>query len=120
MYLAQKYTVPAELALLYDFLNSLDLRSYAEKGADHEPSDELATPAQLEGWMRDRGLLPRGARVSIADHRRALELRSAIRSFVQLPPQDRPFDRTRARRLNRASEAYRLVVKISDTGALSL
>ena len=120
MHLAEKYAVPAELALLYEFLNSTDLRSYVEQGTQHTPSDELATPAQLEAWMRARDMLARGGAVRAGDHRRALELRTAMRSFVQLSPEDRPTDRARATRLNRASEAYPLVMKVSGEGTLRL
>jgi predicted RNA-binding Zn ribbon-like protein len=120
MHLAKKYAVPAELALLYEFLNSVDLRTYIEKGTPHTHFDELGTPAQLAAWMRERRLLARGDTVSVADHRQASELRSAIRSLLQLQPEGRPADRTRATRLNRASEAYPLVMKVSRAGTLTL
>lgn len=41
------YAVPAELARLYNFLNSLDLRHYQQRGAQCAGGDALATPAQL-------------------------------------------------------------------------
>jgi hypothetical protein len=50
--LSEKLAIPSDLALLYDFVNSLDLRRldprrYVEQGTAHDPSDGLATPAQL-------------------------------------------------------------------------
>jgi hypothetical protein len=96
MRLAKKYAVPEELALLYEFLNSVDLRSYVEKGTQHVRSDEFGEPAQLENWMRERGLLGRGESVTLADHRRALELRSTLRTFLQVPPDSRAAMRQRA------------------------
>jgi predicted RNA-binding Zn ribbon-like protein len=120
MDLARKYAVPRELALLYEFLNSIDLRSYTEKGVQHVPSDELATPGQLEAWMHARDLLARNERVTLADHRLALELRGAMRSFVQLAEEDRTDDRTRATRLNGASSAYPLVLHVSRAGTVTL
>jgi predicted RNA-binding Zn ribbon-like protein len=120
MHLAKKYAVPGELALLYEFLNSVDLRRYTEKGVQHIPSDELATPAQLEGWMHAHGLLARNEAVTPADHRLALELRTALRSFVELPDEDRTNDRTRVTRLNAASSAYPLVLHVSRAGAITL
>ena len=120
MRLAEKYAVPEELALLYDFLNSTDLRTYTEKGVQHVLSDELRTPAQLENWMRERGLLKRGERVSAADHREALELRGALRTFLQLPPASRATARQHAECLNRASDSYPLVVMVAHAGALRL
>jgi predicted RNA-binding Zn ribbon-like protein len=117
---AKKYAVPPELALLYEFLNSADLRSYVEKGEQHVSSDELRTQAQFESWMRERGLLKKGERVSVEGHRRALELRKALRSFLELPPDSRAAARQRAESLNRISSFYPLVAKIAPAGALKL
>jgi len=55
--------------LLYDFLNSIDLRRYVEKGQQHVQADALATPVQLEAWMRGAGLLAKGETISAADRR---------------------------------------------------
>lgn len=116
MRLAKKYSVPQELALLYEFLNSADLRTYVEQGAQHVPSDELETPAHLEAWMRERGLLKRGETIAPPDHRRAMEFRNALRSYLE-PEQD---SKTAARKcaefLNQVSESFPLVVKISQLG----
>ena len=120
MRLAKKYGVPPELALLYEFLNSADQRSYFEKGKRHVPSDELETLAGLEGWMRERDLLSTYGKISTADHRRALELRSALRSFVQLPPNSRGPARQPAECLNRVTEFYPLAVKVGPMGKLRL
>jgi CGNR zinc finger/Putative stress-induced transcription regulator len=106
--------------LLYEFLNPADQRSYFEKRKRHVPSDELETPAGLEGWMRERDLLATGGRISTADRRRALELCSALRSFVQLPPNSRGSARQRAGCLNRVTEFYPLVVKVGPMGKLRL
>ena len=73
MKLSEKFPVPDDVALLYDFVNSVDLRHYVEQGVAHDPGDELATPAQLQDWLQARGLLKRGARVSPAEHRHALQ-----------------------------------------------
>jgi predicted RNA-binding Zn ribbon-like protein len=120
MALAKKYAVPEELALLYEFLNSTDLRTYVEKGVQHVRLDELETPAQLESWMRERRLLKAGARVGVADHRQALELRSALRSVLQLPPASRATAQQCAQRLNQASDFYPLVVRADEPGTLRL
>ncbi len=89
MRLSEKFSVPGEVALLYDFVNSLDLRRYVERGAAHDPGDELATPANLQDWLQARGLLERGARVSQTEHQEALQLRDALRTFLAAPPADR-------------------------------
>ena len=89
MKLSEKFPVPADVALLYDFVNSVDLRRYVEQGVAHAPGDELATPAQLQDWLQARGLLKRGVRVSPAEHRNALELRDALRNFLATAPAER-------------------------------
>ena len=87
---SEKFGVQGDIALLYDFANSLDLRRYVEQGAAHDPGDELATPAQLGDWLRARGLLKKGAKVSPLEHREALQLRDALRTFLAAPPANRP------------------------------
>lgn len=89
MRLSEKFPVPGDAALLYDFVNSIDLRRYVERGAAHEPADELATPAELRKWLRARGFLERGAKVSPAEHRLALELRDALRTLLSATPAER-------------------------------
>jgi predicted RNA-binding Zn ribbon-like protein len=86
---SDKFGIPDDVALLYDFANSLDLRRYVEHGAVHDPGDELATPAQLEDWLRARGLLKKGAQVSRVEHREALQLREALRTFLAGAPANR-------------------------------
>ena len=89
MKLSEKFAIPSDLALLYDFVNSLDVRRYVEQGTAHDPTDELATPAQLRDWLQTRGLLEGGIDVTEAEHREALRLREALRNFVAVPPQAR-------------------------------
>jgi predicted RNA-binding Zn ribbon-like protein len=89
MKLSEKFQVPDDVALLYDFANSLDLRRYLEQGIAHTPGDELATPTQLQNWLQARGLLKRAARISGAEHREALELRDALRIFLAAAPAER-------------------------------
>jgi predicted RNA-binding Zn ribbon-like protein len=114
MRLAKKYSVPLELALLYDFLNSTDMRTYIEMGEQHVPSDELETPTQLETWMRERGLLKKGESIPLPDHRRALELRSALRSYVQFTLDSKSSARKLAEDLNRVAKDFSLVLTVSQ------
>jgi predicted RNA-binding Zn ribbon-like protein len=120
MRLAEKYAVPGELALLYEFLNSIDLRTYVEQGTAHTAADELAALVQLKTWMRERDLLAKGDVVSAADHRRALVLREALRSYLKVSPEDRAGDRRRAAQLSSACAAYPLVLRASNAGAVTL
>ena len=41
MRLSEKYAVPPEPALLYDFVNILDRRRYVENGVAHPGEDEI-------------------------------------------------------------------------------
>jgi predicted RNA-binding Zn ribbon-like protein len=89
MRLSDRFPVPGDVALLYDFVNSLDLRRYLEQGVAHDPGDALATPAQLQTWLQARGLLKRGVRISPAEHREALALRDALRILLAAAPAQR-------------------------------
>lgn len=106
--------VPAEFALLYEFANSLDLRRFAEGGAPHRAGDKLATVEALEAWMRGRGLLEKGVRLSRSDHEKVLELRSALRSFLQLAPLSR-YAGADVARLNAAAANFSLIVEVSES-----
>jgi predicted RNA-binding Zn ribbon-like protein len=120
MRLSKKFAVPAELALLYDFLNSLDLRQYTEKGQQHEGHDELGSVGQLEEWMRERGLLEKQGHVSAHAHRAALKLREAIRAYLQLAPEDRSVQAEAVVQFNELSASFPLVVAVSRGGTISL
>jgi predicted RNA-binding Zn ribbon-like protein len=89
MKLSEKFGIPGDLALLYDFVNSLDLRRFVEHGAARDPSDELAAPAQMRDWLQARGLLEDGVDVSEAEHREVQQLREALRTFLAAPPRAR-------------------------------
>lgn len=104
--------VPDEIALLYEFANSLDGRRFVRGGVPHEARDELASREALETWMRARALLASGARLSNDDHRKALELRSALRGVLQLAPLDRRSGPDVAR-LNAAAAHFPLIVEVS-------
>lgn len=115
-----QYDVPQELALLYDFANTLDCRRYIEQGTAHTGGDELATPQQMDAWMRKHHLLQPGGHVDPADHRRALVLRDALRAFLESPPADRRQDAAAARLLTSASTEFPLTLSIGRDGAVAL
>lgn len=120
MKLSEKYAVPPELALLYDFVNTLDERRYVEDGLAHAGGDEIETPRQLEAWMRQRGLLQQGGQLGVRDHRAALELRQALRVFLRNSPDDRGHARDAARDLSAASRKFPLALAASEDGAVGL
>jgi predicted RNA-binding Zn ribbon-like protein len=114
---SEKFPVPGDIALLYDFVNSVDLRRYVEQGVAHEPGDELETPAQLEKWLQARGLLKSGTRISQAEHREALELRTALRRFLSSSPTQQS---VAAIELERSAARFPLSVTASRKRSLDL
>jgi predicted RNA-binding Zn ribbon-like protein len=120
MWSSQKYAVPQELALLYDFVNTLDCRRYVERGVVHTGGDEFETPGKMETWLRRRRLLPPAKRMDGHDYRRALELRDALRGFLGLSPDDRRQDSDAARRLTTASRKFPLALMVADEGSVTL
>jgi predicted RNA-binding Zn ribbon-like protein len=116
---ARKPPVPQEFALLYQFANSLDLRRFVEGGVPHTMDDKLATSEQLAEWMRGRGLLEKGAKLSRGDLRKALELREALRQFLHLAPAARSGSSASAQ-LNAAAAKFPLLVGVSKAGELEL
>ena len=65
---------PGPLRLVQLFVNTVDLEDGPEL---------LADPPALRAWLVARGLLDPGVPVRTADHRRAIELREAIRTLVE-------------------------------------
>lgn len=120
MTLSERYQVPCELALLYEFVNSLDLRCFVEQGVPHPTGDEIDTPDRLRKWMRSRGLLGRGATVGADDHRRALRLRKAIRDFIGTAPDERARHPELAASLSQAGAAFPVVVQARGNGHIGL
>jgi predicted RNA-binding Zn ribbon-like protein len=117
---SEKYAVPPDLGLLYDFVNTLDQRCYVENGVAHAGGDEIATPRLLEAWMRAHGLLHRGEHIDAGEHRLAQELRAALREFLRIPPEHRRDARREGRLLTAASGAFPLMLAVSGTGTVEL
>lgn len=121
MKLSDKFPVPGDIALLYDFVNSLDLRRYIEQGKAHIASDELATPQQLGAWLAARDLLDPGAQPTEVDHQDALALRAALRSFLDLTSSERAdHGGTVVARLNAAAAHFPLHVTVLQSGDVVL
>lgn len=117
---SEKYDVPTELALLYDFVNTLDQRRYVENGVAHGGGDEIDTARKLEAWMGAHGLLARGAHVGAREQTAALELRKGLRAFLLIPPGQRARAKEEARLLSAASRKFPLILGICDEGAVEL
>jgi predicted RNA-binding Zn ribbon-like protein len=117
---SKKFKVPDELANLYDFANSLDVRHFVHHGVQHEQGDELGGPRQLGAWMAQRGLLWTGAKITPAMFESALELRACVRDYLQFDPVERRNNRDATRSLNDALKLFPLAVEAQHEGGMAL
>ena len=106
-----KFKAPSELANLYDFANSLDVRHFTHHGVQHVQSDALTGPPELAAWMSQRGLLAEGARITPAMFDAALQLRKGVRAYLACDPVERRKNKDAIRSLNSALRAFPLVVE---------
>lgn len=116
---SRKFKVPDELADLYDFANTLDLRHFTHHGVQHPQGDELTSPTDLAAWMAERGLLPSGGKVTAAMLAEALELRAALRAYLQREP-DLRGDKEALHAFNRAIEKFPLLFQAGPAGTMTL
>ncbi|MEU7895140.1 CGNR zinc finger domain-containing protein [Nonomuraea sp. NPDC049152] len=79
--------LPAGIALLHQFANSEDLRSFVVHGRRLVAHDALATPGDLGRWLGEHDLLPPGQAVDENHLARARALRAALRAALR---QDEP------------------------------
>jgi predicted RNA-binding Zn ribbon-like protein len=117
---SKKFKVPDELANLYDFANTLDVRHFTHHGVPHPQGDELTNGRELAAWMSQRGLLFTNARIAPAMLACALELRKLLRDYLQCDPRERSSNKEAARALNKALNLFPLVVAAKDDGGLVL
>jgi predicted RNA-binding Zn ribbon-like protein len=102
---------PHPLAVVIDFVNTLDLDA---------GTDGLATPGDLDVWLRGRGLSPGGAAPTGArQHAEAIELREALRAAM-LAHNGAPADERAAAVLERAAERGALSVLFRDDGSVGV
>jgi predicted RNA-binding Zn ribbon-like protein len=117
---SRKFQVPDQLANLYDFANSLDLRRFMHRGVQHVPGDDLRSPRQLEAWMSARGLSASGGQMTATMLETALQLRSGLRAYLELQPGERRSNRDVRRALNQATARFALRVEVGEDGGLNL
>ena len=106
---------PADLSLVEEFLNTLDLRSFRRHGVKVVGGDAIPTAAALSRWLASRELVA-AARASTAELRTAHDLRSALRDAVIRDELD---DRT-LRRANAALATMPVHVELARGGELRL
>jgi predicted RNA-binding Zn ribbon-like protein len=113
---SRKFNVPDELANLYDFANSLDVRYFTHHGVQHPQSDELKEPRELGGWLAKRGLLPGNAKVTREMLNATLQLRTDIRAYLECDPAERRKNDRVAVLLDKALKQFPLVVQARGDG----
>ena len=116
---SRKFKVPDELANLYDFANTLDLRRFTHRGVQHRQNDALTSPQDLGVWMSGRGL-SRGGRITPAMFATALELRASLRAFLQADTSARRKDRAMLRALAQTTSHFPLQTSVDANGTLVL
>ena len=117
---SRKFQVPDELANLYDFANSLDVRHFTHHGVPHEQGDQLTGPRELGAWMAQRGLLSSGAKITSAMFDTALQLRTRVRAYLQCDPAERHSNKGAVQALDAAMRLFPLVAAARGDGGMVL
>jgi predicted RNA-binding Zn ribbon-like protein len=117
---SRKFQVPDELAHLYDFANSLDVRHFTHHGVQHAQGDELIGPRELAAWMSRQRLLAEGTKITAAMFDSALRLRAGIRAYLECNPAQRRKDTEAVRSLNRAMKLFPLVAEARGDRSMTL
>jgi predicted RNA-binding Zn ribbon-like protein len=117
---SRKFKVPDELANLYDFANSLDVRHFTHHGVQHVQGDELTNPRELGAWMSQRGLLFTSAKITPAMLETALQLRASVRFYLECDPLERRKNQDAVRSLDKAMRLFPLVAEARNDGVMAL
>jgi predicted RNA-binding Zn ribbon-like protein len=117
---SRKFKVPDELANLYDFANSIDVRHFTHHGVQHQQRDELASPRQLGAWMSQRALCSSAAQMTPAMFEAALQLRAGVRNYLQCDPLERGQKGDAVQSLNKALKLFPLMAQARSDGTVAL
>jgi predicted RNA-binding Zn ribbon-like protein len=117
---SRKFQVPDELANLYDFSNTLDVRHFTHRGVQHQEDDELTGARELGAWMSQRGLSSTGARITPAMFDAALQLRAAVRGYLECDPVQRRKNGDAVRALNTALGLFPLLAEARNDDGMVL
>jgi predicted RNA-binding Zn ribbon-like protein len=83
---------PASVALVQEFLNTLDLERFgAHAATPEEDRDVIRSPERLKGWLGEFGLVSQTSRVTARDVTRAADLRAGLRAMLRAA-QGLPFE----------------------------
>src|ERR1700722_5368442 len=117
---SRKFQVPDQLANLYDFANSLDVRNFTHHGVPHRQGDELTGPRELGAWMAQRGLSWTSAKITPAMFATALRLRASVRGYLECEPAERRKNRDAVQSLNAALKLFPLVARAQIDRGMTL
>jgi predicted RNA-binding Zn ribbon-like protein len=117
---ARQFKVPNELANLYEFVNSLDLRSFTHNRVQHATGDELANSRGLASWMAERGFIKSGATIPSPLFDTAIQLRSDLRALIGCDPAARPKNKGVLRSWNKTLQLFPLLAQANDKGEMRL
>jgi predicted RNA-binding Zn ribbon-like protein len=117
---SRKFQVPDELAHLYDFANSLDVRRFTHHGVRHAQGDELSGPRELAAWMSRRGLSTGDTKVTAEMFDSALQLRAGIRAYLECDAAERHEDNAAVRSLNKTMKLFPLVAEAQADRGMAL
>jgi predicted RNA-binding Zn ribbon-like protein len=113
---SRRFQVRGELANLYDFANTLDLRCFTHYGEQHQTGDEIRTPQELDAWMAERGLLGRSAKPTAETLAAAHRLRASVRAYLACDPDQRHAHKELLQSLNDAIAPLLLVIHATAHG----
>jgi predicted RNA-binding Zn ribbon-like protein len=102
---------PGELEHIRAFVNTIDLE---------EDADELTGPAELAGWLVQRGLAPAGLVATGDDLARAIGLREALRAVLLAHNADAFVHADAASELDRAAGRAQLRLRFDKQGSGTL
>lgn len=102
---------PPPLDLVQDFVNT-EIPDFDQ--------DDLSTPAELVGWLVDRGLVPAGTTASLAGLGRARRLRRALRLLALANAHGMPPSPEHAREIDRGVRSVPVRLGVDRAGTLTV
>jgi predicted RNA-binding Zn ribbon-like protein len=118
--LARQFKVPNELANLYEFANSLDLRCFTHNRVQHATGDELGNTQGLASWLADRGFIKPGTTIPSSLFDTAIRLRSGLRALIGCDPAKRPKNKGVLRSLNETLQLFPVIAQANYKGEMGL
>jgi len=107
----KRQQAPGDLERVREFVNTFDLE---------QDTDELASPAELAAWMRERELAPSRLRPTRRDLAEAIELREALRAILLAHNGGEPPPAGASAVVDGAARRARLRLRFDEDGGATL